>query len=71
MEGRVTAIAKAHGLLTQAGQGEVSLRAIVETELAPYGREKGNLEIDGQQTLKAMRDINAGALSDLAIVVTD
>ena len=43
VEGRVQAIAKAHSLLTQSGLGEVSLRAILNTELAPYDR--GNLFI--------------------------
>ena len=44
---RVQAIAEAHSLLTQSGEGEVSLRAIVETELAPYGRG-GNLVVAGR-----------------------
>ena len=43
IEGRVQAIAKAHSLLTQSGLGEVSLRAILETELAPY--DHWNLDI--------------------------
>ncbi len=47
VKGRIQAIAKAHGLLTQSGEGEVSLRAIVTTELAPYDRGKGNLAITG------------------------
>ncbi|MBC7801128.1 MAG: PAS domain S-box protein, partial [Gemmatimonadaceae bacterium] len=38
VEGRIRAIAKAHSLLTQAGHGEMSLHAIVATELAPYNR---------------------------------
>lgn len=45
--GRVQAIAKAHSLLTQSGQGEVSLRAILNTELAPYDRNGGNVVISG------------------------
>jgi len=45
--GRVQAIAKAHSLLTQSGLGEVSLRAIMETELAPYDRSGGNVVIAG------------------------
>jgi two-component system CheB/CheR fusion protein len=49
VEGRVKAIAKAHSLLTQGGQGEMSLRAIVETELAPYDRGTGNLVIAGPE----------------------
>ena len=43
IEGRVQAIAKAHSLLTQSGLGDVSLRAILQTELAPYDR--GNIDI--------------------------
>ena len=46
--GRVQAIAKAHSLLTQSGHGEVSLRAILQTELAPYDREAGNVAVRGQ-----------------------
>ena len=45
--GRVQAIAKAHSLLTQSGLGEVSLRAILQTELAPYDRSSGNVVISG------------------------
>lgn len=37
MEGRIAAIARAHGLLTQAGgSNETSLHGLVATELAPY-----------------------------------
>lgn len=43
VEGRVQAIAKAHSLLTQSGLGNVSLHAILRTELAPYDR--GNIHI--------------------------
>jgi two-component system CheB/CheR fusion protein len=43
VEGRVQAIAKAHSLLTQSGLGEVSLHAILHTELAPYDR--GNIHL--------------------------
>ncbi|MGI4800642.1 MAG: sensor histidine kinase, partial [Janthinobacterium lividum] len=45
VNGRIQAIAKAHSLLTQSGQGEVLLRAILETELAPY--DSGNVVIEG------------------------
>ncbi len=45
---RVQAIAKAHSLLTQSGHGEVSLRTILRTELAPYGRGEGGLVIAGR-----------------------
>ncbi len=47
VNGRVQAIAKAHSLLTQSGQGEVSLRAILDTELAPYGSSDGRVTIQG------------------------
>ena len=46
--GRVQAIAKAHSLLTQSGHGEVSLRVILQTELAPYDRGAGNVAVTGQ-----------------------
>jgi two-component system, chemotaxis family, CheB/CheR fusion protein len=35
IEGRVQSIAKAHTLLSQAGQSEMALRALTMTELAP------------------------------------
>jgi two-component system CheB/CheR fusion protein len=38
IEGRIKSIAQAHSLLTEAGEGTMSLRAALETELAPYGR---------------------------------
>ena len=47
VQGRIQAIAKAHSLLTQAGRGEMSLRALVATELAPYDRGAGNVAIEG------------------------
>ena len=48
VNGRVQAIAKAHSLLTQSGHGEVSLRAILDTELAPYDRGAGTVSVTGQ-----------------------
>ncbi|MGI4946929.1 MAG: sensor histidine kinase, partial [Janthinobacterium lividum] len=48
VNGRVQAIAKAHSLLTQSGHGEVSLRAILRIELAPYDRGTGNVSVTGQ-----------------------
>ena len=48
VNGRVQAIAKAHSLLTQSGHGEVSLRAILQTELAPYDRGAGSVAVTGQ-----------------------
>jgi two-component system CheB/CheR fusion protein len=47
VEGRVQSIAKAHTLLSQAGQGEMALRALITTELAPYDRQEGSLVIAG------------------------
>ncbi len=45
---RIQAISKAHSLLTRSGQGEVSLRTILRTELAPYERGEGGLVIAGR-----------------------
>jgi two-component system CheB/CheR fusion protein len=47
IEGRVQSIAKAHTLLSQAGQSEMALRALMATELAPYDRQEGSLVIAG------------------------
>ena len=47
VDGRIKAIAHAHNLLTRAGQGEMSLRAIFATALAPYDRGNGNIVITG------------------------
>ncbi len=47
VNGRIQAIAKAHSLLTESGHGEVSLRAILETELAPYDLGEGDVAIQG------------------------
>ncbi|MGL4962713.1 MAG: CheR family methyltransferase [Inquilinus sp.] len=47
IDGRIRAIAKAHSLLTRSGQGELSVRAVVETELAPYEQQKDHLTIAG------------------------
>lgn len=48
IEGRVAAISRAHGLLTQAGgKDEASLRDLISTELAPYGRQRAGLSIAG------------------------
>lgn len=45
--GRITAIAKAHNLLTQSDKGEVQLREIMATELAAYDRKDGNIVLNG------------------------
>ena len=48
VDGRIKAIARAHSLLTESGQGEMSLRAIFATALAPYDRNDGNIGITGR-----------------------
>lgn len=45
---RIGAIAKAHSLLTDAGRGEMSLHAVIETELAPYSHDGRNIAIKGR-----------------------
>lgn len=52
---RVEAIARAHSLLTQSGQGDVSLRAIVETELAPYNHSDDKVVIMGPEIVLTPR----------------
>ncbi len=47
IEGRIRAVAKAHSLLTNAGSGTLSLRDVIETELAPYDRNPGNIVVSG------------------------
>jgi two-component system CheB/CheR fusion protein len=47
IQGRVGAIAKAHSLLTHSGHGELRLKALLLTELAPYDRGDGNVIVDG------------------------
>ena len=48
MEGRIAAIARAHGLLTrQGGRGEASLHDLIERELAPYDGRGANLKVAG------------------------
>ena len=48
VSGRVQAIAKAHSLLTRSGHGELSLQAILRTELAPFDRGDGSVTITGR-----------------------
>jgi two-component system CheB/CheR fusion protein len=48
INGRIGAIAKAHSLLTDSGLGEMSLRTIIETELAPYDHDGRNIAITGR-----------------------
>jgi two-component system CheB/CheR fusion protein len=47
IEGRIAAIARAHGRLTDDGRGAASLQELVSTELAPYDRTITNISIDG------------------------
>ncbi|MDR6305326.1 two-component system CheB/CheR fusion protein [Nitrobacter vulgaris] len=47
IEGRIAAIARAHGRLTDNGRGAVSLGELVSTELAPYNRTNTNIKIEG------------------------
>ncbi len=62
VQGRIQAIAQAHGLLTQAGQGEIALRALVATELAPY-KLAGNVSIAGDDVALTPRAGMALALA--------
>jgi two-component system CheB/CheR fusion protein len=47
IEGRIAAIARAHGRLTDDGRGAASLQELVSTELEPYNRTNTNIGIDG------------------------
>jgi two-component system, chemotaxis family, CheB/CheR fusion protein len=47
IEGRIGAIARAHGRLTDDGRGAASLQELVATELAPYKGTIKNISIDG------------------------
>ena len=64
VQGRIQAIAQAHGLLTQAGQGEIALRTLVATELAPYGgRGAGSISVEGDDVALTPRAGMALALA--------
>ena len=64
VQGRIQAIAQAHGLLTQAGQGEIALRALIATELAPYGLGRaGTVSIEGDDVALTPRAGMALALA--------
>lgn len=63
VQGRIQAIAQAHGLLTQAGQGEVALRALVATELAPYNLGGAGSVIGGEDVALTPRAGMALALA--------
>jgi two-component system CheB/CheR fusion protein len=62
VESRVEAIAKAHSLLTQDRHGEMSLRDIITTELAPYDLGSGRFTYTG-------RDIALTPRAGLAIAM--
>ena len=47
IEGRIAAIARAHGRLTDRGRGAASLQELVSTELVPYKGTITNISIDG------------------------
>jgi two-component system, chemotaxis family, CheB/CheR fusion protein len=47
VEGRIGAIATAHSLLTNAGSGEISLHAILQTELAAFDSGGGKVVVRG------------------------
>lgn len=47
IEGRLTAISRAHSLLTEAGKADCSLDMITRTELAPYGGGVERVTISG------------------------
>jgi two-component system, chemotaxis family, CheB/CheR fusion protein len=69
IEGRIAAIARAHSLAIQKGRhGEASLRDLITTELAPFGREGRKLVIEGEDvTLTAKAALALGlAIHELA-----
>jgi two-component system, chemotaxis family, CheB/CheR fusion protein len=47
INGRISAIARAHGRLTDKGHGAASLHELVSMELAPYDRAITNITIEG------------------------
>lgn len=56
MEGRIAAIARAHSMLTQeGGRGEVSLQALIETELAPFDNREKRIKVEGPEVMLTPR----------------
>jgi two-component system, chemotaxis family, CheB/CheR fusion protein len=56
IEGRIAAIARAHSLAIQKGRhGEASLRDLITTELAPFGRQGRKLVIEGEDVILTSR----------------
>lgn len=54
IEGRIQAISRAHGLLTELGGVEGSLRELVSTELRPYGKHT-NVTMSGDDIVLTSR----------------
>ena len=54
IEGRIQAISRAHGLLTELGGVEGSLRGLVATELLPY-KQRSNVTISGEEVVLSSR----------------
>ena len=54
IEGRIQAISRAHGLLTELGGVESSLRELVGTELRPY-EQGGNVTMSGDDVVLSSR----------------
>lgn len=54
VEGRIQAISRAHGLLTEFGGVEGSLRELVTTELQPY-RQRQNVTMSGDNVVLSSR----------------
>lgn len=51
LEGRINALSRAHGALTQNGGGGGALDDIVRTELAAYQDDLGRVKIDGPEVI--------------------
>jgi two-component sensor histidine kinase/CHASE1-domain containing sensor protein len=56
LDGRIRALSATHDLLTQSDWGTTAIRAVVETELAPYARSEGSLELGGPSVELAPND---------------
>ena len=57
LDGRIRALSATHDLLTRSEWGRTPLKAVVETELAPYARETGpSISMDGPDIDLAPKD---------------
>jgi len=57
LDGRIRALSATHDLLTHSDWGSTPVRAVIETELAPYAREEGPvIAIDGPSIELAPKD---------------